>query len=101
MKSQLLLFILLLFTASIAVPALSNTQRVEIVALSADSDSFFDDLEEEAVKVNSFATVTHKPPHPLMVLMRIIGSPIVSAYFVTSEKLHASWQWLIDTINDD
>lgn len=82
------------------MPVLANAQKDQI-ALSADSDSFFDDLEEEAVKVNSFATVTHKPPHPLMVWMRIVGSPIVSAYFATSQKLQESWKWIIDTINDD
>lgn len=100
MKAKLLLCILLSLTASIAVPVLANIQKDE-VALTVDSDSFFDDLEDQAVKVNSFATVTHKPPHPLMVLMRIVGSPIVSAYFVTSQKVQASWKWLIDTINDD
>jgi hypothetical protein len=100
MKTKLLLFSLLLVTAAVAVPVLANSQKEE-AALSVGSDSFFDDLEEQAVKVNSFATVTHKPPHPLMVWMRIIGSPIVSAYFTTSQKVQASWKWLIDTINDD
>ena len=47
----------------------------------------FDALEEEAVKINAFATVENKPLHPLMIWLRIIGSPMVNAFFLVSGKI--------------
>jgi hypothetical protein len=99
MKFKLLLLILL-FT--VTAPILSVDAQEDGVANIAklekamESDSFFDDLEQQAIKVNSFATVEHKPPHILLVWMRVVGSPIVGAYFTVSQKIQASWHWFIN-----
>ena len=97
MKLKFILFIFMFLNASFALVA--DAKLTDPSAFNSDSDSFFDDLEEQAVKVNSFATVEHKPPHVLMVWMRIIGSPIVNAYFSTSQKVQESWHWFTNQLN--
>lgn len=61
----------------------------------------FDALEDEAIKINAFDTVENKPLHPLLIWLRIIGSPLVNAYFVTNKKLIDSWNSFISHFKKD
>lgn len=54
----------------------------------------FDQLEEQALQVNSFDKVEHRPPCALMVWIRILGSPLANAYLSVHQKVAYFWQWL-------
>lgn len=73
----------------------------QIVAESTQQSAVinFDELEEEAVKNNVFDTIEIKPPHPAMIWLRIIGLPILNAYFKVNHAVRNSWHWMIAHLN--
>jgi hypothetical protein len=66
--------------------------------LQVSDANFFDDLEKQAVQAHLFENIEYKPPHPVVVWMRILGLPLLNVYLNTTQKIKDSWQWFINRI---
>lgn len=94
MKFKLLLGWLLIFH-QISGLAFEPTLPESHGAIQGQMLVNFDDLQEEAMKINALDTIVHKPPSVLLVWMRIIGSPLVNAYFKANHALKHWWHAMI------
>ncbi len=90
MKPIFLFYLLSIFLSGMSV-CLEQTVKNDATALELN----FDELEEQALQAHALNNVEHKPLHPLLVLMRVVGSPLVNAYFTLTKKASIIWQRLL------
>ena len=59
-----------------------------------------DALQETAEETNTFDTIQVKPPSPLMIRLRKIGTPILIMLLNARRHFYNAWAWLKDTTLD-
>ena len=94
MKFKLLLGWLLIFYQTYGLAYEPAIQENSCVAESQMLINF-DDLQEEAMQINALDCVVHTPPSALLVWMRIVGSPLVNAYFKANYTVKHWWHAML------
>jgi hypothetical protein len=93
------LMIIFLISNPLLMCAQEQQEPLSEMGTNFDKDLNFDELEQEMIKLDIMETIKPTPPHPIIIWMRIIGLPIINAYFTARRVVRMGVQKFADFFN--